>query len=134
MIDAAVPLKEKDITDEASEDCYVGLTLEGGAHLASVESNNSAPFTDKNILDASLGKTESVPLLNFIPYYSRSSRGGKGQMRVGLRHKRLTLADGVSCETMKQIQDGNVAATSACVPRYEASTEIVFNEAKSGYP
>nr|POE85116.1 non-reducing end beta-l-arabinofuranosidase [Quercus suber] len=80
-IDPTASLKERHVTNETTGDDYVGMTLESGAHLVTVRDLNSAPFMDKRVLDAALRQTELVPELHFIPYYSRSSRGGRGSFR-----------------------------------------------------
>lgn len=61
-------------------DSYVGIVAENGSKG---ELDTSA--WDGQIVAESRNKlSEGSKDLNFIPYYLRANRGGKGQMRVGL--------------------------------------------------
>ncbi|KXT05810.1 hypothetical protein AC578_1097 [Pseudocercospora eumusae] len=78
--------EERRIADEQTGDEYVGITLQNGARNMPCIASASAPMLDAEQLKASLEHAPPVSALHFIPYYFRSNRGGKGHMRVGLKH------------------------------------------------
>ncbi len=81
-IDTSVPLKE--IDKLGSKEGYVAISAPGaGVAIESSSWNVLSQDTDdkKTNGEAEKGRKD----LTFIPYYARANRGGKGQMRVGLR-------------------------------------------------
>ncbi|KAF7185979.1 Non-reducing end beta-L-arabinofuranosidase [Pseudocercospora fuligena] len=78
--------EEHQIVDDKTGDEYVGITLQDGARNLPELAAAFAPMLDAEKLKASLEHAPPVSALHFIPYYFRSNRGGKGHMRVGLKH------------------------------------------------
>lgn len=84
VFDPKAPLREEKRSDP---DHYVALLAEKGA-LGRLDTS----AWDGKIVAGSEGKGEGKDTvvgesrdLCFIPYYLRANRGGRGQMRVGLR-------------------------------------------------
>lgn len=73
------------ITDDATGDRYVSLTLENGARKMDPDVIEAYPSVHEDGLRSVLESAEIIPKLRFIPYYFRANRGGKGHMRVGLQ-------------------------------------------------
>lgn len=73
---------EADKTDLPEGEKYIGLTLVNGGLVISQE--ELAPALEKGGLEALVKGKETVDL-HFTPYFLRANRGGKHQMRVGIR-------------------------------------------------
>lgn len=69
-------------TDLPLGETYIGLTLKKGGILLSQE--ELAPSLESKSLGTLVGGSEGVDL-HFVPYWARANRGGKQQMRVGIR-------------------------------------------------
>ncbi|USW49012.1 hypothetical protein Slin15195_G023310 [Septoria linicola] len=76
---------EREVADESTGDKYIALTLQNGARRLNTTRINSAPLIDAKELQSSLESSNAIAKLNFVPYYFRANRGGKGHMRVGLK-------------------------------------------------
>ena len=76
---------EQEITDATTGDRYVALTLNGGARQLDMTKIRPGPMVDAKELQSILEASKPIPKLNFVPYYFRANRGGKGHMRVGLK-------------------------------------------------
>ncbi|CAD0111513.1 unnamed protein product, partial [Aureobasidium uvarum] len=69
------------VQDKSSGDSFVALTVTHGASVLNTDAFEETPF----LLDDGLSKGTPLPSLEFVPYYFRANRGGKGHMRVGLK-------------------------------------------------
>lgn len=81
IFDPKAPLHEE---FRAQPDQYVAIIAENGAQ----GELDTSPWSRQIVAEPGrvLGKTRD---LCFVPYYLRANRGGKGQMRVGLRIGRI---------------------------------------------
>lgn len=73
---------EEHRTDLPLNEPYIGLTLKKGGILISQE--DLVPALEVRSLEVLVNGKESVDL-HFVPYWARANRGGKHQMRVGIR-------------------------------------------------
>ncbi|OQV11147.1 hypothetical protein CLAIMM_15031 [Cladophialophora immunda] len=84
---------EKTVTDDTTGDTYVAITTNGASML-----KTEAIRADPGVLLQGPAKFDKsgISELNFIPYFFKANRGGRGQARVGLRrwHTDLHLAVG----------------------------------------
>lgn len=69
-------------TDLPLGETYIGITLKKGGILLPQE--ELAPSLEAKGLGTLVGGSEVVDL-HFVPYWARANRGGKHQMRVGIR-------------------------------------------------
>jgi hypothetical protein len=74
------PLKEE---VRSAPDHHVSIIAQGGSRGTLDTSRWSGQIVAESGKEAPT--SENVRDLFFIPYYLRANRGGKGQMRVGLR-------------------------------------------------
>lgn len=89
-MDPTASIVEREITDTNSGDSFIALDLKAGTYVSPSTSSPTMPFVDATDVDALARQAKTYPKLRFIPYYFRANRGGKGQMRVGLRPWRYT--------------------------------------------
>ncbi|RDW59994.1 hypothetical protein BP5796_11600 [Coleophoma crateriformis] len=82
--DPASTISERLVTDDELGEPYVALTAHNAASFLAIDGTASP---DLPVACITTKEQPSVAELNFIPYYLRSNRGGKGHMRVGLRKK-----------------------------------------------
>jgi hypothetical protein len=83
---AACSVGERVVSDATTGDKYVALTVAKGASIVRTDLIHAEPGVDVDLLDGVVRADDGViDELNFIPYYFRASRGGSGQMRVGLK-------------------------------------------------
>jgi DUF1680 family protein len=68
----------------AKGDEYIAIVVENGAKFLDLSSWNDTLTAASSDIFAHI-KSERRETLRFIPYFYRANRGGKGQMRVGLR-------------------------------------------------
>ncbi|KAK4550396.1 hypothetical protein LTR36_003363 [Oleoguttula mirabilis] len=81
IFDTSVSLQEVKRTDIFADETIIGVCAVDAASFLHVPESSDAWYgTPSDSLQAN--KKES---LNFIPYYARANRGGKGMMRVGIR-------------------------------------------------
>ena len=74
------------MADKVTGDTYVALTVAKGASLLKTDRINAHPGVEIGPLDGVAQSDDSViDELNFVPYYFRANRGGRGHARVGLR-------------------------------------------------
>ena len=88
MVDRAATLRERIVTSETTtRDSFVALDLlDGAADLSTIEPQRAdLPFCDEEVTRAIEYNAKPLETLEFIPYYFRANRGGRGHMRVGLR-------------------------------------------------
>ncbi|KAI6840481.1 glycoside hydrolase family 127 protein [Hortaea werneckii] len=86
FVDISAALDETRVQDKTTNDEYVGLHLMNGAHSVDLDpSGQSAPYIGTEELQSTIDKSGVVSDLNFVPYFFRGNRGGKGHMRVGLK-------------------------------------------------
>lgn len=86
QLDPACAVQEKIMTHETTGDTYVALTVAKGASILNAGSIKAQPGVDLNPVDEGAQSQDNVlDELNFIPFYFRANRGGRGQARVGLR-------------------------------------------------
>jgi hypothetical protein len=74
---------EKIMTDSKTGETYVAISAKGAGSLLDIESYHAKPSTPAS--STRDHTKEGKKTLNFIPFYFRANRGGKGHMRVGLR-------------------------------------------------
>ncbi|KAK3684591.1 hypothetical protein LTR37_020122 [Vermiconidia calcicola] len=81
QLDPRCKIEERSVYDDASGDSFVGLTVSDGASAIDLQKLQASPAVDAQ------ASQHATPIkeLQFVPYYFRANRGGKGQMRVGLR-------------------------------------------------
>lgn len=89
QLDAACTVQERLVVDDpATGDTYVALKVTRGASLLRTADVHAYPAVEVGALDK-LTRCEDrgavIEELNFVPYYFRANRGGRGQARVGLR-------------------------------------------------
>lgn len=70
--------------NRAKTDEYIAIVVENGAKFLDLSPWNGTLTAASNDTFAH-GKSGRRETLRFIPYFYRANRGGKGQMRVGLR-------------------------------------------------
>lgn len=88
MIDPTSEVHERQVSSEHDTgDSFVALEVHGGAANASSApaAHASSPFYDALPVQNAERNLKPLDSLNFVPYYFRANRGGKGHMRVGLR-------------------------------------------------
>lgn len=75
------------MTDPDTKDEFISLTVEkGGAAVFDPRKTRASPDIVVQGLDKTLiDDATVVEELKFVPYYFRANRGGRGQMRVGVR-------------------------------------------------
>lgn len=73
---------EEKKTDLPLSEPYVGLTLKKGGLV--IPQDELLPALESKGLEALIEGKEGVDL-RFVPYWARANRGGKHQMRVGIR-------------------------------------------------
>jgi hypothetical protein len=74
--------------EDLTGDSFVALDLHSGATtLAGKEDTplSVGPGVDAIALQESIGRSEPLDVLRFVPYYFRANRKGNGHMKVGLR-------------------------------------------------
>jgi uncharacterized protein len=87
QLSSSCQITESTVTDKENGDTYVALKVGGGgASLIDLSTVGHGPGLAVEDIDR-IEKAEVKELeeLNFVPYYFRANRGGKGMMRVGLR-------------------------------------------------
>lgn len=79
-------VQERSVTDEITGDFYKALTVSKGASILDVDEIHARPGVEVGPSENGTQLQESLmDELNFVPYYFRANRGGRGQARVGLR-------------------------------------------------
>jgi uncharacterized protein len=68
---------------EMAEPC-VGLTVHNAASFLEVDHDTASVVSPRSVTHV---ERPDVEELHFIPYALRDNRGGRGQMRVGIRRK-----------------------------------------------
>ena len=81
LLDPSVKLEEVHRTDIFPDEKVVGIRASEAASFLSLPELYN-PLANKVPYDVRGLQKET---LNFIPFYARANRGGKGHMRVGLR-------------------------------------------------
>ncbi|KAK3679576.1 hypothetical protein LTR37_021402 [Vermiconidia calcicola] len=91
QLDPRCKIEERSIDDDASGDSFVGLTVSDGASAIDLQKLQASPAVDAQ------ASQHATPIkeLQFVPYYFRANRGGKGQMRVGLRRAAPSAGKGM---------------------------------------
>ena len=84
MLDPAGTINEIPASIPGAEEPYIGLTALNAASFVKTDGGQSPHQPPEYITSES---TEEVKELHFIPYALRDNRGGRGQMRVGIRRK-----------------------------------------------
>jgi hypothetical protein len=76
-------ISEAERFDKDTGERYIALAASGACSFLSVREVYGGP----GVLSESIKTQENkeVKDLHFVPFYYRANRGGKGQMRVGLR-------------------------------------------------
>jgi uncharacterized protein len=77
-------VSEHDVTDPDTGHSYIALRYEGSPYQLQVSTPNPGHEVDA----VSIVPMSNVSSVHFVPYFFRGNRGGKGQMRVGLRRKK----------------------------------------------
>jgi DUF1680 family protein len=81
-------ITETQKTDKETEETYIALSVDGAAcsflQLDSDRGEDGPGMKEKGV---GAGDEGSVPKLNFVPFYYRGNRKGRGMMRVGLRKR-----------------------------------------------
>ncbi|OAP60558.1 hypothetical protein AYL99_05560 [Fonsecaea erecta] len=82
LLDKESYFAEKLVDDETTGEYYVALSTKGARMLKTegIRAYPSVPFDEAAKLDSS-----NIRELNFVPYFFKANRGGRGQARVGLR-------------------------------------------------
>ncbi|KAG9958708.1 DUF1680-domain-containing protein, partial [Aureobasidium melanogenum] len=81
LLNPACVITEKIVQGQSLGDSFVALTVTQGASLLDTNAFEETPF----LRDNGISKGQPLRKLDFIPYYFRANRGGKGHMRVGLK-------------------------------------------------
>lgn len=77
---------EREIVDShIPNESYVGITIHRAAYVVEFDQLETNAFVDKEELNKTIEAAKLLDELNFIPYYYRANRGGRGMARVGLR-------------------------------------------------
>lgn len=84
-LDKNCDISENFISDDESSDRFVGLTITKGAYNMDTQSLQGSPTNDARVVQSTTKRSRAVDELHLIPYYFRGNRGGRGQMRVGLK-------------------------------------------------
>lgn len=84
VLDPAGTINEIPASIPGAEEPYIGLTALNAASFVKTDGGQSPHQPLEYITSES---TEEVKELYFIPYALRDNRGGRGQMRVGIRRK-----------------------------------------------
>lgn len=82
---------EERIVDTAEGEKMVTLVVKTGAFAQSIDVGASSPSFSQLELKGLASERTPVESLTLVPYYYRSNRGGRGQMRVGFRPGELAL-------------------------------------------
>jgi DUF1680 family protein len=85
VLDPTGTIVEQQMSVEEMGGSYIALTVQTKAESLEVDTA-LAPHMSWNSDSQKL--SPGVEQLNFIPYFLRDNRGGKGHMRVGIRRKR----------------------------------------------
>jgi len=86
QLDPKCKIEEETITDKESGDTCVALNVVNGASILDVGSLTALPDVPVGKFDQATGlNAEIINELEFVPYYFRANRGGRGQMRIVLR-------------------------------------------------
>jgi hypothetical protein len=82
LLDPKATITDEWIDDESTDQGYVALTANGGFSFL-----NLKPQALPSLPVGKVGtiKKPEASRLHFIPYFYRANRGGKGQLRVGIR-------------------------------------------------
>jgi hypothetical protein len=86
--DTSVTLHEHIRHDVLQDQACVGIRVVNDAHFLIPPDSEVAPFHAASQKQ----DPDRQETLHFIPYFARANRGGKGQMRVGLRVKTMRCA------------------------------------------
>jgi DUF1680 family protein len=78
-------LSEEAVVDKTTNDHYVAVTLKNGAKKIDGQKLKAYPALEADGFDQIVKGADVVSELNFVPYYFRANRKGKGHMRVGLK-------------------------------------------------
>jgi DUF1680 family protein len=82
---SAATISESQRTDKETGETYIALSASGAAcSFLDVRTQGGPGLPIANI---GAGDENSVGELHFVPFYYRANRGGRGQMRVGLRKR-----------------------------------------------
>lgn len=75
-------------TDQDTGETFIALAIDGAA-CSFLQVDGKFEMDGPGIRERSLwaGDEGSVQQLNFVPFYYRGNRGGRGMMRVGLRKR-----------------------------------------------
>ena len=76
-------ITEEVVSDDQSGETYARLTVRNGASV--LPGVSAKPGVAREVLNDAVKEAGIIEELIFIPYYFRANRGGRGQMRVGLR-------------------------------------------------
>ncbi|KAJ9613061.1 hypothetical protein H2200_003002 [Cladophialophora chaetospira] len=86
QLDPHCKIDEITVTDKDTNDAYVALKVIKGASLMNMDALHASPDARIEELDKATGAdAKIIEELIFVPYYFRANRGGRGQMRVGLK-------------------------------------------------
>lgn len=81
LLSSTCEITERLVQNQDLGDSYVALTVTRGASLLDTGAFNPTPF----LRDNGVGEGKPLSKLEFVPYYFRANRGGRGHMRVGLK-------------------------------------------------
>ncbi len=77
---------EREIVDDNTHDeRYVGVTVQRAAYVVDFDQLKPNAFVDKEEFNETIQAATLIEELNFVPYYYRANRGGRGMARVGLK-------------------------------------------------
>ena len=86
QLDPHCKIDESTVTDKDTGDTYVALKVVKGASVMNMDALLASPDVAIEELNKATGADAKViEDLKFVPYYFRANRGGRGQMRVGLK-------------------------------------------------
>lgn len=72
---------EHNVSDQGTGDQFVSLTVMEGVSTVPIDQIKGMPWMNVDGKDGSNAPKD----LQLIPYYFRANRGGRGQMRVGMK-------------------------------------------------
>ena len=85
QLDPDAAVQEALVTDPATKEEYVALSVHRGASILSTDRLRANPGVGWAELKKMAAEAEVLDELHFVPYYFRSNRGGRGQSRTGIR-------------------------------------------------
>lgn len=84
ILKADCDIEEKTI-DSAVGGKIIGLEVTKGAYTQTIEDTSASPFVTGSAMSEVAFPMTALKSLTLVPYYYRSNRRGRGQMRVGFK-------------------------------------------------